>query len=253
MARNRSSKPHLLNRFALPLAWGFRLWYSSLRVHHDVANPAQDPRVTRSGAIYATWHEDLFVNGCGFNDCNIHVMISSSSDGDFGTNIVTNLGYGAIRGSSGRGGARALREMMRTVEGTNVGITPDGPKGPRRVVKEGTTYIASRTGMPIVAMGTAYTCATRFNSWDRMALAWPGTRAVVCLWPGLLVPAEANSEELMSSTQQLQQNMTSANERAQLLLSEWLKTGKRPAARTADTAFDTSPPPGTLHDLTRAA
>ncbi|WP_425613986.1 lysophospholipid acyltransferase family protein [Anatilimnocola sp. NA78] len=250
MARKKSSwKARVFRAAAWPLSVAFRTWYSTLRVHHDVADPAHDPRVTKAGALYATWHEDLFVNGNGFNDCNIHVMISSSSDGDFGTNIVKHLGYGAIRGSSGRNGVRALREMIRNVEGTNVGITPDGPKGPRRVVKEGATYIASRTGMPVVAMGTAYSCATRFSSWDRMALAWPGTRAVVCLWPALVVPAEADAEQLKAATQQLQNNMFLANERAQKLLTEWVNTGQRPAAQAAEKTLDTPQ----SEDVTRAA
>jgi len=250
MARKKSQwKARVFGAAAWPLSVAFRIWYHTLRVHHDVADPAHDPRVTKAGAIYATWHEDLFVNGNGFNDCNIHVMISSSSDGDFGTNIVKHLGYGAIRGSSGRNGVRALREMIRNVEGTNVGITPDGPKGPRRVVKEGTTYIASRTGMPIVAMGTAYSCATRFSSWDRMALAWPRSRAVVCLWPALSVPADADSEQLQAYTQQLQSNMFLANERAQKLLTEWVSTGKRPAKRATDPVTGGTQP----DDVTRAA
>lgn len=221
-------KTRLLASLAWPLAVAFRGWYQTLRVHHDVADPRFDPRVSPAGAIYSTWHEDLFVNGNGFNDCNIQIMISSSADGDLGTKIVQHLGYGAIRGSSGRGGARALREMIRAVAGTNVGITPDGPKGPRRVVKDGATYLASRTGMPIVPIGTAYGCATRFHSWDRMALAWPGSRTVVCLGAPLHVPEDAGSEELEFHRQRLQDEMHLASERAKELLGQWLKTGKRP-------------------------
>ncbi len=242
MAKSKSLlKRRLLNALALPTAWGIRLWYGTLRVHHDVADPAQDPRVTKSGAIYSTWHSDLFVNGCGFNFCGLGIMISNSTEGEFGTRIVQNLGYSAIRGSTNRGGARALREMIRAVAGANVGIAPDGPKGPARVVKDGAAYLASRTGMPLVAMGTAYSCATRFNSWDRMAFAWPGSRAVVCLWPGLIVPRDANSEELEGYGLQLQERMLLANERATELLGEWIKTGKRPRAAPRQPGGDLAP------------
>jgi lysophospholipid acyltransferase (LPLAT)-like uncharacterized protein len=230
--KKRTLKARLFKFMALPTAWFFRLWYSTLRVHHDVADPTQDPRATSAGTIIASWHGDLLLNGCGFNFCNIQVMISNSAEGEFGTRIVQNLGYGVVRGSSKRGGARAMLEMIDVAEKFHVAFALDGPKGPREVVNEGAVFLAAQTGLPIVAVGTAYGSAKRFHSWDRMALAWPGSRSVVCLWPGLHVPPNATEEELRGYGEQLQQRMSLARERAQQLLAEWIRTGKRPLPRS---------------------
>lgn len=224
----QSIKARIFNFMARPVSWFFRSWYATLRVHHDVADPAQDPRTTSSGFILSSWHGDLFINGNGFNDCNIHVMISNSTEGEFGTRIVQHLGYGVVRGSSKRGGARAMLEMIDVAEKHTVAFAIDGPKGPREVVKDGAVYLASRTGLPIVALGAAYGSAHRFSSWDRMAMAWPGSRNVVCLWPGMHVPAGATDAELSDYSQQLQERMVLARARAQELLDEWTRTGRRP-------------------------
>lgn len=241
MSSQRTSfKSRVFNLMARPTSWFFRSWYSTLRVHHDVADPTQDPRATSSGIIISSWHGDLFVNGCGFNDCGIRVMISNSTEGEFGTRIVQHLGYGVVRGSSKRGGARAMFEMIDLAQEHNVAFAVDGPKGPREVVKDGAVFLAARTGLPIVALGAAYSCAKRFNSWDRMVLAWPGSRNVVCLWPGMHVPAGASDEELQTYNGQLQERMVLARARAQQLLDEWTRTGRRPQPRTA--AEVASPP-----------
>lgn len=213
---------------ARPASWFFRTWYSTLQVHHDVADPAQDPRVNSSGVIISSWHGDLFINGNGFNDCGIRVMISNSTEGEFATRIVQHLGYGVVRGSSKRGGARAMFEMVDLAQQHNVAFAVDGPKGPREVVKDGAVFLAAQTGLPIVALGVAYSWAKRFNSWDHMAMAYPGSRNVVCLWSGMPVPKGVSDVELSDYNRQLQEWMSLARARAQSLLDEWVRTGSRP-------------------------
>ena len=124
-------------------------------------------------------------------------------------------------------------EMIEVAQKHNVAFAVDGPKGPREVAKDGAVFLAAQTGLPIVALGTAYGNAKRFRSWDRMALAWPGSRNVVCLGQGLHVPQGASETELRECNRQLQERMVLARARAQSLLDEWVRTGRRPQLGSA--------------------
>ena len=81
----------------------------------------------------------------------MHILISEHRDGELITQVVKRLGFSVVRGSTTRGGARALREMSLRIDQGHLCVTPDGPRGPRRSVHQGVAYLASRTGLPIVA------------------------------------------------------------------------------------------------------
>src|SRR5207249_4152188 len=148
-----------------------RGWMATVRVrfvflggrHHP-----PDPRTERF--IYTFWHEHgLFAATL---EARIHVLISSHSDGELIARIAGHLGRGSVRGSTTRGGMRALREMVRVARRTHLGVTTDGPQGPRRRVQMGTIFLGALTGLPIVPFGVGYTRAWRARSWDRLAIPW---------------------------------------------------------------------------------
>src|SRR5688500_7464140 len=126
--RNRWLRTALV-KFALVLC---KSWWSTLRIHIDCVQPELDPRVRPANCILSTWHEDLIAGCVSFSRCNLKVLVSHSKDGDYISQTIEGLGFSTIRGSSKRGGAQALREMLRAIADNCLAITPDGPKGPRR-------------------------------------------------------------------------------------------------------------------------
>jgi lysophospholipid acyltransferase (LPLAT)-like uncharacterized protein len=105
------------------------------------------------------------------------VMVSQSWDGELTSRTLDRLGIDTVRGSSSRGGAAALRDALRRArEGSDLTFTPDGPRGPLRVVQPGVVVAAAITGMPVVTTALAANRARTLRSWDRMLVPLPGSR-----------------------------------------------------------------------------
>lgn len=129
-----------------------RALHATLRVRHvDAENLTGTPQY-----ILAFWHSHLLLMLHSRYRRPISVMISRSKDGEYIARVFDWYGVDAARGSSTRGGGAALRELLREARaGKNLVFTPDGPKGPARVVKEGVVYAAQASGLPIVPIAFA--------------------------------------------------------------------------------------------------
>jgi lysophospholipid acyltransferase (LPLAT)-like uncharacterized protein len=139
-------------------------------------------------------------------------MTSSSFDGEYIARIIEKFGYRAVRGSSTRGGVRALLGMHTEIEeGRSVAFTIDGPLGPLYVAKPGPVLLARNTGVPICAFYTAPERAWVLNSWDRMLIPKPFSRVSVRLGRYIDVTPNASREQL----DQLHAAMQAALEKAQ--------------------------------------
>lgn len=145
--------------------------------------------------LYTFWHEGLLAPLA--TRPKIRVLISQHADGELIAQVCQRLGIGVIRGSTARGGCAALLEMIRCAEGpTHLGITPDGPRGPRQVLKPGVVIVASQTGLPIVPVGIGFTRAWRFTSWDRFALPLPGSTLTGVIGQPMAVPRDLSRPAL---------------------------------------------------------
>jgi lysophospholipid acyltransferase (LPLAT)-like uncharacterized protein len=114
------------------------------------------------------------------------VMVSHSNDGALQARALGMLGFLVVRGSSSRGGVRALSSIVRAMRSGDVdaAFAVDGPRGPYGEVKPGAALAASRAGGVVVPMGSAMVRGKTFRrAWDRFALAWPFTRVAVVLGP----------------------------------------------------------------------
>src|SRR6185369_6171521 len=110
-------------------------------------------------------------------------------DGSYLTEFMRHVGIRGVRGSTNHGGDQALRELMRATSDCHVFITPDGPRGPRRVLKEGIVFLASRTGRSIVPCASGCTRAWSFQGrWTDLTLPKPFSRAIYVLGPPIHVP-----------------------------------------------------------------
>lgn len=184
--RNRWLIPY----FAAVVAWLIRCWMSTMRVRIVTADGRQHPTNPREHRfIYSFWHEGLLAPLA--TRPQIRVLISQHTDGEVISQICQRLGIGVIRGSTARGGCQALLEMIRdTDDSAHLGITPDGPRGPRRGLKSGVVMIASQSGLAIVPTGIGFVRAWRFGSWDRFALPCPGSTMVGVVGNPIFVPRD---------------------------------------------------------------
>jgi lysophospholipid acyltransferase (LPLAT)-like uncharacterized protein len=124
--------------------------------------------------ILAFWHAQQLMIPIGYRGTGSHVLISQHGDGEIIARIIARFGHEAVRGSSTRGGAGALRALIKLARsGRDVVVTPDGPKGPRHVAKPGVVQLAKATGLPIVPL--AFACSKKNSSRAGIA-TWSRTR-----------------------------------------------------------------------------
>lgn len=146
-------------------------------------------------AIYVCWHEHQLPLAIFHARQGVVALTSRHRDGETVAKVLHRLGYRTARGSSSRGGAAGLRQMVRNGrQGRSLAFTPDGPRGPPRRCKPGTIVAAAMTGLPIVPVGVAVTRGWRLSSWDRFLIPAPGSSIFVSYGPALRVPPRAARE-----------------------------------------------------------
>ncbi len=150
-----------------------------------------------SPAIFAFWHEflplmpalSLIARRLPFyRPTPIHTLVSQHRDGRFIGAVVRRFGILPIQGSSTRGGAAGLRQMLVVLrQGDLIGITPDGPRGPRRQVALGVLQLAALSGVPVVPLAARTSRRIQLNTWDRMPVPLPLGHGVMVCGPAITV------------------------------------------------------------------
>jgi lysophospholipid acyltransferase (LPLAT)-like uncharacterized protein len=178
-------------------SWLVRGWMGSLEykaAHYDPAADMASP--DRQGQnIYVLWHEYLLLPLYLRGNCNTTLLVSRHRDADILSRAAYHLGFELVRGSSGRGGLSAMRELLRRRR-MNVAVTPDGPRGPRRALASGPLYLAAKLEMPLVVTGIGFDRPWRMNTWDRFAIPRPFSRARAVLSPAITIPPDLDRDEL---------------------------------------------------------
>jgi len=170
--------------------------------------------------ILCFWHEAIFPSTYGFRNQQIAVLTSQSFDGEYIGRIISKFGYTPVRGSSSRGGARALLQSRRILEkGLTVAFTTDGPRGPALVAKPGPITLARSSGIPIVPFHLAVERAWRLNSWDRSLIPKPFSRALIWMGKQISVPSSTPDTELELFQRDLQDNQERVRELAETNVS----------------------------------
>jgi len=158
--------------------------------------------------IYAFWHDRIFASTYFFRNRGIAVLTSQSKDGEYIARFIQRLGYGAIRGSSTRGGVGALVEMIRTMRnGVAMAFTVDGPKGPRYEAKSGAVLLAKKTGNPIMPFVVEPQKFWTIRSWDKLQIPVPFTRARLTIAKPIFVRADSNDDDTRKSLAELQDSL----------------------------------------------
>ncbi len=155
--------------------------------------------------IYSFWHSCMIPAMYLWRDLQVRVMSSDSFDGEYTGRIMRKFGFVKVRGSSSRGAVRALLSMRRELEeGWKVAFTIDGPRGPRYVVKPGPVTLARSTGVPMVVFHIAVERAWVLNTWDRLMIPKPFSRALMRVSRKISVPRKIDDLEMEHYQSELQ-------------------------------------------------
>lgn len=129
--------------------------------------------------IIPFWHDQLFLLVFGYPGKHAKLLISSSKDGELLARTMKYFDHDTVRGSSSRGGRAAFKSMLNLCKGkADIVLTPDGPKGPRHVLKDGVVQLARMSGRPVVPLAFVCDRGHRFNSWDRFLFPYLFGRVV---------------------------------------------------------------------------
>jgi lysophospholipid acyltransferase (LPLAT)-like uncharacterized protein len=208
--------PRLIRFAACAGAGLIRVWTKTLRVRSDSRGQHTDPwdPTLRERFIYALWHENLAVAFALKTAAPLRILISQSADGELLSQIAGRFGVQMVRGSSSHGAVEALDELVALSRSNHFLVAPDGPRGPRRQVKRGLPYLASRTAMRIVPIGVGFQRAWRARSWDRTAIPKPGSLMTLVAGPVISVPPSVGKRALEHYRVLIEQTLESSGDAA---------------------------------------
>lgn len=180
-----------------------RLICATLRYRVEDWQNFQSLKDQNKAIIYSFWHNQIFAATHFWRFRDIVVITSRHYDGEYIARIIKRFGYGAARGSSGKGAVRALLELKKHIEaGRDVAFTIDGPRGPLYKVKPGPLWLSRKTGAPIVPFHIEPKQFWKMNSWDGFRIPKPFTPALVKIGHPFVVPPESSDEEWIDTYQQ---------------------------------------------------
>lgn len=155
--------------------------------------------------ILALWHGRILAATLYFRDRHVVAMTSENFDGEWVAQLMSRFGYHAARGSTSRGGARALAQLRREMaEGYATAFTVDGPRGPARVAQPGAAWLASVTGNPIVPFHIEADRHWSVKSWDRHQVPKPGSLLGIAIGAPIDVPSNATEEDIEAGRQRVE-------------------------------------------------
>jgi lysophospholipid acyltransferase (LPLAT)-like uncharacterized protein len=209
--------PRLIRLASWAGAGVIRVWMRTLRLKSDSRGQWTDPwdPNLRERFIYALWHENMAVTFRVSTAAPMKILMSQSADGELLSQLSERCGVPTIRGSSSHGAVEALDQLVSLAATHHILVAPDGPRGPRREIKRGLAYLASRTGMRVVPFGVGFSSCWRAKSWDRTAIPKPGSTLTCVAGPIVAVPPNAGKKALDHYRLQIQQSLDAANAAAQ--------------------------------------
>jgi lysophospholipid acyltransferase (LPLAT)-like uncharacterized protein len=171
--------------------------------------------------IYALWHGRIFPGTLYLRNRDIVVMTSENFDGEWVARIIRRFGFQPARGSTSRGGARALAQLRREMRaGRPTAFTVDGPRGPAGVAQPGAIWLAGATGNPVLPFHIEASASWTTNSWDRHQVPKPRSRVVAIFGTPIEVPKGASDDVIEAKRQSLESALDLLREEALAALGE---------------------------------
>jgi lysophospholipid acyltransferase (LPLAT)-like uncharacterized protein len=169
--------------------------------------------------VMAFWHGRILPATFYFRRRGIVVITSENFDGEWIARIIERFGYGTARGSTTRGGKRAMLQLVRDMAaGKPAGFTVDGPRGPARVAQPGAIWLAKATGNPVLPFHLEASAHWSMKSWDRTQIPKPFSTVALVVGEPMTVPAEASAGELEGARAELDARLRALESRARDLL-----------------------------------
>ena len=171
--------------------------------------------------IVAFWHGRLIMMAFSWKRCDlVNMLISGHRDGQLVSGMMSHFGSKTVFGSSTRGGAAAFIQLARLLKsGEIVGITPDGPKGPRMRANDGVIALAKVTGAPILPLTFSASLRYVLESWDRFVLPFPFGRGVFLWGEPIYVSKNADDMEMSEKRAELEHALLELTQRADWLMN----------------------------------
>ena len=165
--------------------------------------------------IYALWHGRIMPGIVYLRGRDIVVITSENFDGEWIARIIRRFGFATARGSTSRGGAKALIQMRRELrQGRPVAFTVDGPRGPREIAQPGAAWLAGATGQPILPFHIESSSYWTAKSWDRHQVPRPGSHVAVAMGPPIEVPAGGDPDTIERGRQAIEAALSTLRDRA---------------------------------------
>lgn len=189
--------------------WLIRTLASTWRYTVRDGDRLRDLRESKAPFVFSIWHGQLLPLLWHHRNQGVSILVSEHKDGELIARFAESIGYGTIRGSSSRGAAGALLGLVRALkEGREVGITPDGPRGPACSYAPGAAVAASKARAFILPMAAHPSKAWRLGSWDRFMIPKPFARVTIAYGAPVKLPDDAR--EAAAQTQMLEMAMNTA-------------------------------------------
>ncbi len=169
--------------------------------------------------ILCFWHGRLMMmHACWQSGRVIHTLTSQHPDGQLIARTTAHLGIRTVQGSTTRGGSGALRALLRILEGgESIGLTPDGPHGPRMRAGDGIVTLARLSGAPIVPVAFGIDRRRVLSSWDRFVVALPFGRGVFVWGEPIEVARDIDAAGLDARRRQVEDAINAVTEKADRL------------------------------------
>ena len=166
-------------------------------------------------AIGAFWHGRLLMMSHLYKGKKLSFLVSPHRDGQVVGKALERLGFHAILGSTNRKGFSAFKEMVKAQrDGSDIAVTPDGPKGPRCHAQIGVVELAKLTGSPVIPFTFSASKGVFFKTWDRFLLPFPFSRGVFIWGEPIYVDSNGTRAHLEEKRVLLEKRLNEITERA---------------------------------------
>ncbi len=199
-----------------------RLLFSTMSIKEIPDGYSQNLERQGKHAIYVFWHAHMLLPAYVGRQRNVKVLISQHRDGEYISQVVQRLGYGVARGSTTRGGAKALLRMIKKIkeESMSLAITPDGPKGPRFVVQSGAILLGQKTQYPIIPVMIYLAKYWELPSWDRFCIPKPFSKARIFYGDPIIVPPKLEKSDVEEYRASLERALVKLGNEAECMVDD---------------------------------
>jgi lysophospholipid acyltransferase (LPLAT)-like uncharacterized protein len=198
-------------------------WTCRKKFMGDILEQKMDPTVDDESFVLCVWHDALLLPTFAaplWLRKRCCCLVSQHQDGSYLADAMAWLNYTTVRGSSKRGGAEALRELVNDTAGKHIIVTPDGPRGPRRTMKPGAAFVASQTGRRLLPGAFVVKNGIRLRgSWTDLLIPFPFTTIYIMTGEPVSIPQGLTRSELGQYVAAAQRGMDTLNEEADRMVN----------------------------------